>query len=85
MFRKNLPLYFICTGLCIVLSCKKNSSPNIPPPVIPPGPMLEWEFETTPAWMDEFNVDGNPDATKWSYDIGGNGWAIMNCNIIPMD
>lgn len=73
MFRKNIPLYFICTVLCIALSCKKNSSPNIPP-IIPPGPVLEWEFGTTPVWTDEFNVDGNADASKWSFDIGGNGW-----------
>ena len=25
-------------------------------------------------WSDEFNTDGAPDATKWGYDIGGNGW-----------
>jgi beta-glucanase (GH16 family) len=25
-------------------------------------------------WADEFNVAGLPDSTKWSYDIGGNGW-----------
>jgi beta-glucanase (GH16 family) len=26
------------------------------------------------VWSDEFNTDGAPDATKWGYDIGGNGW-----------
>lgn len=25
-------------------------------------------------WQDEFNYDGLPDSTKWTYDIGGNGW-----------
>ena len=26
------------------------------------------------VWSDEFDVDGLPDASKWSYDVGGNGW-----------
>lgn len=27
-----------------------------------------------PVWQDEFDKDGLPDAQKWGYDIGGNGW-----------
>ncbi len=26
------------------------------------------------VWSDEFDVDGPPDATKWTYDIGAGGW-----------
>ena len=26
------------------------------------------------VWSDEFNYLGLPDSTKWSYDVGGNGW-----------
>ncbi len=26
------------------------------------------------VWSDEFNYKGLPDATKWDYDMGGNGW-----------
>lgn len=26
------------------------------------------------VWSDEFNYTGLPDSTKWSYNIGGNGW-----------
>lgn len=33
-----------------------------------------WTFETTPAWADEFDYNGLPDKSKWSYDIGGTGW-----------
>ena len=33
-----------------------------------------WKFEATPAWADEFNYIGKPDASKWGYDIGGGGW-----------
>lgn len=46
-----------------------------------PGPVTQqaiedkqWEFESTPVWADEFNNNGLPDPTKWSYDVGGDGW-----------
>ncbi|NLP57100.1 family 16 glycosylhydrolase [Lutibacter sp. B1] len=26
------------------------------------------------AWADEFDTDGAPDATKWTYDLGAGGW-----------
>jgi beta-glucanase (GH16 family) len=26
------------------------------------------------VWADEFNKNGLPDTTKWSYDLGGSGW-----------
>ena len=26
------------------------------------------------VWSDEFNTDGAPDQTKWSYDLGAGGW-----------
>ena len=26
------------------------------------------------VWDDEFNYTGLPDSTKWSYEVGGNGW-----------
>lgn len=29
-----------------------------------------WEL----VWSDEFNVDGKPDASKWSFDVEGNEW-----------
>lgn len=28
----------------------------------------------TLAWSDEFNVDGAPDSSKWSYETGAGGW-----------
>ena len=33
---------------------------------VPPG----WKL----VWSDEFNYTGLPDATKWDYDVGGDGW-----------
>ncbi len=26
------------------------------------------------VWSEEFNYNGLPDSTKWSYDVGGHGW-----------
>jgi beta-glucanase (GH16 family) len=33
-----------------------------------------WQFESTPIWQDEFNIGVSPDATKWTFETGGNGW-----------
>ncbi|TMI87982.1 MAG: glycoside hydrolase family 16 protein [Bacteroidetes bacterium] len=61
-----------------LFSCSnKNSSGDggsTPPPPPPPPVVHEWVFENTASWTDEFNTDGAPDATKWGYDVGGNGW-----------
>jgi len=28
----------------------------------------------TLVWSDEFSENGHPDSSKWSYDVGGDGW-----------
>jgi len=33
-------------------------------------PASDWKL----IWNDEFDDDGLPDETKWSYDVGGHGW-----------
>lgn len=30
----------------------------------------------TLVWSDEFNIDGLPDTTVWSYETGGGGWGL---------
>lgn len=37
-------------------------------------PHLDDIEEYVAVWCDEFDVDGLPDNTKWSYDVGGHGW-----------
>jgi beta-glucanase (GH16 family) len=32
-----------------------------------------WQFETTPVWVDEFNST-TVDGSKWTFETGGNGW-----------
>ena len=60
----------------LFVSCSKDntSSQNVTPPVVNPPASQTWKFESSPLWEDEFSTDGLPDETKWSYDIGGNGW-----------
>lgn len=35
---------------------------------------LETIDEYVPVWCDEFDYDGLPLNSKWSYDVGGHGW-----------
>lgn len=32
------------------------------------------EKYTKLIWADEFNYNGAPDSSKWTYEIGGSGW-----------
>lgn len=41
---------------------------------VPAPQEAEANFESTPAWRDEFDYTGRPDPTKWGYDLGGDGW-----------
>ena len=65
--------YFLLIGFTSC-SSKGGSGGGTPPPPPPPPTTYDWSFEGTPMWSEEFSTDGLPDATKWGYDIGGNGW-----------
>ncbi|SKB26035.1 Glycosyl hydrolases family 16 [Parapedobacter luteus] len=59
----------------LFLACASESpKPNIPMPE--PPQHTEYTFESTPSWSDEFDYEGLPDESKWSYDVGSenNGW-----------
>src|SRR5712691_7999801 len=74
-FFRNTTL--LLTAGIICFSCNKSSSQTSSPPSnTGSNPPVDkgWTFETTPVWADEFDNDGKPDSTKWSYDIGGSGW-----------
>ena len=32
------------------------------------------QFETTPFWEDNFDIEGAPDTSKWTFETGGSGW-----------
>ena len=68
---------FYLLAACFLFSCssKNNSGDGGTTPPPPPTPVVhEWIFENNASWTDEFNTDGAPDAAKWGYDVGGNGW-----------
>lgn len=33
-----------------------------------------WAFSSQPSWQSEFDKNGFPDTSKWSYNTGGHGW-----------
>lgn len=72
----NILTYFMKKALLLVplfINCAptENNKPNIPEPQ-----PAEYTFSKTPSWADEFNYEGLPDPSKWSYDTGSpyNGW-----------
>ncbi|SFQ77505.1 glycoside hydrolase family 16 protein [Hymenobacter arizonensis] len=52
----------------LLLSAAAPVGPLAPPPTKP-----RYTFDKL-VWSDEFNYTGLPDSTKWTYDVGGNGW-----------
>lgn len=69
------PLFLaVCIVFAFNSACSKSSG-NTNNPVTPPK-------DTTPVailpyklvWSDEFDSGTAPDPTKWTYDVGGNGW-----------
>ena len=60
--------FFISVLTVLFIGGCKDNSPMDPDTEseIPAGYQL--------VWSDEFNYTGLPDASKWSYDIGGSGW-----------
>jgi len=56
-----LPFVIILIALSLWKCAKKQETPN---------PEDDYQL----VWSDEFNYSGTPDNSKWSYDIGGDGW-----------
>jgi beta-glucanase (GH16 family) len=54
-------IYLVILLAILSAGCKKNTATKIPD-----APRL--------IWSDEFDYAGLPDATKWGYEVGGNGW-----------
>ncbi|WP_432711078.1 glycoside hydrolase family 16 protein [Pedobacter sp.] len=71
MLSFTLPIIFALVGACA-------SNDNLKPIIIQQGthPVadIQWTFETTPSWSDEFDYTGLPAPSKWDYDLGGSGW-----------
>jgi beta-glucanase (GH16 family) len=60
----------LCYLSLLLLSCNGGAM-SAPPP---PPPVTGGTYSL--VWSDEFNTSNGsqPDATKWTYDTGGNGW-----------
>jgi beta-glucanase (GH16 family) len=57
----------------LLMACTEE---KIIPPVTPIQPVVDknWQFETTPVWEDDFSTGSTPDAAKWTFETGGDGW-----------
>jgi len=42
------------------------------------------QSEAKPIWQDEFDGNGMPDTTKWSYDVGGHGWGNQELQYLSL-
>ncbi|MGZ5255357.1 MAG: glycoside hydrolase family 16 protein, partial [Flavitalea sp.] len=76
MCRRLAVSILILPCFIFVASCKKNSEDPTPlPPINPPPPVvMDWSFEATPEWEEDFNVDGPPGVANWFAETGGHGW-----------
>jgi len=61
-------------GLVSLFASAQNDNARMSPAVPAVSRDKGWTFESKPVFSDEFNYNGVPDSTKWSYDIGGSGW-----------
>jgi len=72
---KHFIAFFLLLQGLSTLGCTYSGEPQKPNATIPyPQQDMVWNFESSPFWFDEFDYQGLPDSSKWSYDIGGNGW-----------
>jgi beta-glucanase (GH16 family) len=71
-----IPTLLTSCFLLLFSSCSKSDTAggSIPPPVNTKPVDKNWTFEASPFWSDEFDVPGLPNAAKWGYDLGGDGW-----------
>jgi beta-glucanase (GH16 family) len=54
--------------LLAVLACEDDATPTAPTAGTPQPAAYRL------TWSDEFDRDGAPDPTRWTYDVGGHGW-----------
>ncbi|TAH19366.1 MAG: glycoside hydrolase family 16 protein [Cytophagales bacterium] len=70
MKMKNTILALSLSALYI-FSCKQS---QVQPDTSSNKPTEFRPLEKTLVWSDEFDYTGLPDAKKWNYDVGGEGW-----------
>jgi len=75
MIRNNIVLSIavLACFASILSSCTDNTVPSYPAlnSTITDKP---YQFEATPVWADEFDVDGSVNPNKWTFETGASGW-----------
>ncbi len=66
------PLYLFTIVLIALSFCGCAQADKSDPSDTTPDPENPADYQL--VWNDEFNYNGLPDESKWSYDIGGTGW-----------
>ena len=61
MIRLILPLI----AAALLIGCQQTADSNATA-----GQADQWKL----VWSDEFDGPGVPDASKWTYAVGGHGW-----------
>jgi beta-glucanase (GH16 family) len=74
--KLRLPVFLLLVLIfcsCLLGNCGKKGSTTTPP-IIPVDTTPPVQLPYKLMWSDEFDTPGLPDASKWVYDVGGNGW-----------
>ncbi|MFD2598972.1 family 16 glycosylhydrolase [Sphingobacterium corticis] len=70
-------LLYPATLLCATLfACQSGTTEQTANETSTVDSTTSYTFNTTPSWSDEFDQEGLPDTSKWSYDVGSkyDGW-----------
>jgi beta-glucanase (GH16 family) len=65
--------YITCMAMLFIASCTEKKEIPIVTPTAPVAD-LNWRFESTPIWQDDFDGSTTLDQSKWTYETGGTGW-----------
>lgn len=67
-------IFYLLFFIAGITNCSKKGSSGENTNLVQPSTPVTWTFETTPVWADEFNINGAPDPSKWTFEIGGGDW-----------
>jgi beta-glucanase (GH16 family) len=69
-------IYRLMIAVIGLLSVSGCTDKKIIPDTTSTQPVVDqnWQFESTPVWEDNFDQNGVPDPSKWTFEIGGSGW-----------
>jgi beta-glucanase (GH16 family) len=60
----------LCGAIVVMVACARAQDSVQPGSPAAPTGAVEWRL----VWSDEFDSPGLPDASTWTYDVGGSGW-----------